>query len=71
MGLVPDFEYDDAYADTDDDSDYDPEIRALSWTVYSLSPTPVGEHIDLGEAEYELRSAVRSAADALGTLRRG
>jgi hypothetical protein len=31
----------------------------------------VGDHLDLGQAEYELRSAVRSAADALGTLRAG
>jgi hypothetical protein len=69
VGLVPDFVYDDGYGD--DDSDYDPEISALSWTVYSLSATPIAEHIDLGEAEYELRSAVRAAADALGTLRAG
>ena len=27
------------------------------------------EHLDLGEAEYALRSAVRSAADALGAIR--
>ena len=29
------------------------------------------EHLDLGEAEYTLRSAVRSAADALTALRAG
>ena len=29
------------------------------------------EHLDLGEAEYALRSAVRSAADALGAIRAG
>ncbi len=71
VGLVPDFVYDDAYGDGDADSDYDPEINALSWTVYSLDATPVAEYIDLGEAEYDLRSAVRAAADALGTLRAG
>ncbi len=71
VGLVPEYEYDDGYQDGDDDSDYDPEIRALSWTVYSLPGMPVVEHIDLGEAEYELRSAVRAAANALGTLRAG
>jgi hypothetical protein len=71
VGLVPEFEFDDAYQDADEDSDYDPEIRALSWTVYSLSAMPIGEHVDLGEAEYELRSAVRAAANALGTLRAG
>ena len=32
---------------------------------------PPPEHLDLGEAEYALRSAVRSAADALGALRAG
>ena len=32
---------------------------------------PVAEYLDLGQAEYALRSAVRSAADALGTLRAG
>lgn len=71
VGLVPEYEYDDGYQDGDDESDYDPEIRALSWTVYSLPDTPIVEHVDLGEAEYELRSAVRAAANALGTLRAG
>lgn len=66
VGLVPDF----VYAD-DDDPDYDPEPRALSWTVYSLPHVPVPEHLDLGHAEYDLRAAVRAAADALGTLRAG
>jgi hypothetical protein len=59
VGLVPDFEYD----ETDD------ELSGLGWTVYSVPEAPVAEHIDLGEAEFALRSAVRSAADALGTLR--
>jgi hypothetical protein len=71
VGLVPDFEFDDAFGDADEDSDFDPEVRALSWTVYSLPATSVGEYIDLGEAEYELRSAVRAAANALGALRAG
>lgn len=64
VGLVPDFVYTD-----DDDPDYDPEPSALSWTVYSLATAPVAEHVDLGQAEYDLRAAVRSAADAMGTLR--
>ncbi|TDO17064.1 hypothetical protein EV580_0230 [Mycobacterium sp. BK086] len=70
IGLVPDFEYD----DTDDelpDGDRVPELCALSWTVYSLPAIPVTDHLDLGEAEYNLRSAVRSAADALGALQLG
>lgn len=67
VGLVPDFEFD----DDSDDSGFDPEVSALSWTVYSAPATPLAAHIDLGEAEYELRSAVRAAAEALGTLRTG
>ncbi len=63
VGLVPEFEYD----DTDDELAI-PELAALSWTVYSLPGVPVIDHIDLGEAEYELRLAVRSAADALTTI---
>lgn len=66
VGLVPDFEYDDT--DAYDDSE-EAELCGLSWTVYSLPGAPVSEHIDLGEAEFALRSAVRSAADALGALR--
>ncbi len=66
IGVVPDFEYDDS--DAYDDSD-DAEPSGLSWTVYSLPAAPVAEHVDLGEAEFALRSAVRSAADALGALR--
>jgi hypothetical protein len=67
VGVVPDFEYD----DSDEDADFDPELTALSWTVYSAPGATVTDHLDLGEAEYQLRSAVRSAADALGALRAG
>ncbi len=63
IGLVPEFEID------TDFSDIDPPV--LSWTVYSLPVVPVGEYPDLGAAEYALRSAVRSAADALTALRAG
>ncbi len=66
VGLVPDFEYDDS--DAIDESG-EAELAGLSWTVFSLPGVPVSEHLDLGEAEYALRSAVRSAADALGTIR--
>jgi hypothetical protein len=65
VGLVPDFEYD----DTDDESEFEPDLMALSWTVYSLPSAPPSEYLDLGEAEYTLRAAVRSAADALGAIR--
>lgn len=67
VGLVPDFEF----ADVDEESEYESEPTALSWTVYSSPAVPIDVPLDLGEAEYELRSAVRSAADALGTLRAG
>jgi hypothetical protein len=66
VGLVPDFEYHDS--DSYDNSD-DAELSGLSWTVYSMPAPPVTEHIDLGDAEFALRSAVRSAADALGAIR--
>ena len=73
VGLVPEFAYDESDVDDSDDdsSEHYPEPVALSWTVYSLPTVPVAEHLDLGHAEYELRAAVRSAADALGTLRAG
>ena len=63
VGLVPEFGYDES-----DDELVIPELCALSWTVYSLPSSPVIDHIDLGEAEYTLRSAVRSAATALSTI---
>jgi len=63
VGLVPDFEYEDA------DESEDAELSSLSWTVYSMPAAPRAEHVDLGDAEFALRSAVRSAADALGAIR--
>mgnify|MGYP007088042849 CR=1 FL=1 len=74
IGLVPDFEYQDSYPDAfdpDDDYEYEAELTGLSWTVYSFSSAPPPGHFDLGDAEYQLRDAVRSAADALGALRAG
>lgn len=73
VGLVPDFEYDDAEDNEFGDEDFEeiPELRRLAWTVYSLPTPPVAVYIELGEAEYELRSAVRAAADALTALRAG
>ena len=70
VGLVPEFEY----FDLDEvvrDSTFEPEPRALSWTAYSVPSMPATEHFDLGEAEYELRSAVRAAAETFGALRAG
>ncbi len=63
IGLVPEF----SYGEYDDETDA-PELCALTWMVYSLPGTPVFEHHDLGDAEYALRSAVRSAADAFDSI---
>ncbi len=70
IGLVPDFEYP-QFVDFEDETDYDPDPCGLSWTVYSVPAVAPAALQDLGEAEYELRSAVRSAAEALATLRAG
>ena len=61
VGLVPEFSYDEEQPDF-------PELCALSWTVYSLPGAPLLDHYELGDAEYTLRSAVRSAADALSAI---
>ena len=66
VGLVPESSYGDL-DETDDDAGL-PELCGLSWMVYSLPGTPVFDHYELGDAEYTLRSAVRSAADTLGTI---
>jgi hypothetical protein len=63
VGLVPEFRYEEA-----DDELAIPELCALSWTVYSLRCAPAFDRTELGEAEYGLRLAVRSAADALTTI---
>ncbi|HEX7322750.1 MAG TPA: hypothetical protein VF299_07410 [Mycobacterium sp.] len=61
VGLVPEFT---ESSDLPDDT-LDP-VGALSWTVHCLPAIPVVDDHDLGDAEYTLRSAVRSAAEALG-----
>jgi hypothetical protein len=70
VGLVPEFCYGDLdeTVDPGDNGPTFPELCALSWTVYSLPGAPVFNHHELGDAEYTLRSAVRSAADALGAI---
>ncbi|MGO9927972.1 MAG: hypothetical protein ACLPLP_18095 [Mycobacterium sp.] len=67
VGLVPEFSHNELADAADDDAD-PPGLGALSWTVYSLPGAPVLDHHELGDAEYTLRSAVRSAADALGAI---
>lgn len=65
IGLVPGFECEDF--ECEDESR--PDSGVLSWSVYSLPAVPVEADFDLGEAEYSLRSAVRSSAETLGSLR--
>jgi hypothetical protein len=65
VGLVPEF----SYTDLEEADEFGvPELCALAWTVYSLPGAPMFDHHELGDAEYALRSAVRSAADALGAI---
>ncbi|MEB3034192.1 hypothetical protein [[Mycobacterium] nativiensis] len=59
IGLVP------TYLE-DDDSPAD-SAGELSWTAFRLTGMPVTDQHDLGDAEYSLRSAVRTAAEALGS----
>lgn len=59
FGLVPEF----ACGDSDDDA-----VPELSWTIYSLPHAPALDQHELADAEYALRSAVRSAADALSSI---
>ncbi|MGL5445388.1 MAG: hypothetical protein ACRDDJ_23385 [[Mycobacterium] stephanolepidis] len=61
IGLVPAVEY-------DEDRD---ETVGLSWTVYSLpARIPAQAGPDLGDAEYQLRQAVRTATATLNRLDR-
>jgi hypothetical protein len=68
VGLVPTFEFDDADEPADPDDGPPLPRTALLWSVYSLPEFSVADNIELGEAEYALRSAVRSAAEALDGL---
>jgi hypothetical protein len=70
VGLVPEFAYGDLeeVVDPVDQEPGLPELCALSWTVYSLPGAPMFDHHELGDAEYMLRSAVRSAADTLDAV---
>jgi hypothetical protein len=66
VGLVPEFFYEDVEESAHESGVA--ESGALTWTVYSLPGAPVFDHYELGDAEYALRSAVRSAADTLGAI---
>lgn len=69
IGLVPVFEYDDEQSGDLSGDESSPLPGVLSWSAYSLPAGPPPPHQDLGDAEYTLRSAVRSAAEALSSLR--
>lgn len=62
VGLVPAYECD------GDDEQAPGEPCSLSWSVYALPGAPAVDRLDLGEAEYALRTAVRSSAEALSGL---
>lgn len=69
IGLVPVFECDDDFDDEGFELGIgDPADVTLSWSVYSIPAVPYAEQMDLGEAEYALRSAIRTATEALGSL---
>lgn len=68
VGLVPEYSYSNPEQYTNSEETRLSELSALSWVVYSLPGVPLFDHHELGDAEYALRSAVRSAADALGTI---
>ena len=70
IGLVPVVEYDGDVedGDFDDEEIVDPTDVTLSWSVYSIPAVPAFEQMDLGEAEYALRSAIRTATEALSGL---
>ncbi|ORB01578.1 hypothetical protein BST33_07880 [Mycolicibacter minnesotensis] len=59
LGLVPTYS---EVADPGEDDDAE-----LCWTVFPLTNVPAPEQHDVGDAEYALRSAVRTAAEALGS----
>ena len=70
VGVVPAFTGDGEEPDCDTSPDWP---AMLCWSVYSLpdralSDRPVVDAPDLGEAEYALRAAVRTAAETLGSL---
>lgn len=68
VGLVPVFECDGDFDDDGLDREIDLADVTLSWSVYSIPAVPPVEQMDLGEAEYVLKSAIRTATEALAGL---
>lgn len=65
IGLVPAFSDDLCDDDAFPDDLDSPDVTELSWTLHALPATVPADHHDLGDAEYALRSAVRTAAETL------
>lgn len=68
VGMVPVFECDGDFDDDGLEGEIDLADVTLSWSVYSIPAVPLVEQMDLGEAEYALKSAIRTATEALAGL---
>lgn len=68
VGLVPVFECGGDFDDEGFDGEIDLADVTLSWSVYSIPAFVASDQMDLGEAEYALKSAIRTATEALAGL---
>ena len=68
VGIVPVFECEGDFDEDGLDREIDLADVTLSWSVYSVPAVPPVEQMDLGEAEYVLKSAIRTATEALAGL---
>ncbi len=68
VGMVPVFECEGDFDEDGPDREIDLADVTLSWSVYSIPAVAPMEQMDLGEAEYALKSAIRTATEALAGL---
>lgn len=68
VGMVPVFECEGDFDDDGLDREIDLADVTLSWSVYSVPAVPAADHMDLGDAEYALKSAIRTATETLAGL---
>lgn len=68
VGMVPVFEFEGDLDDDGPDREIDLADVTLSWSVYSIPAVPPVGQMDLGEAEYTLKSAIRTATETLAGL---
>ena len=68
VGMVPVFECEGDFEEDGLDREIDLADVTLSWSVYSIPAVAPLEQMDLGEAEYALKSAIRTATEALAGL---